>query len=122
MKLQNNISRVKIGTSSFVYLLKNKNIKDRQMPAHMQQKVLVLANVKINDMWLNLTKQGFDAQSFVRRYGDFKESLCNNFRVPTAVQTKFAPIVHLFTSYHWVGVYISDTQNLPCFEQLFSRG
>ena len=50
MKLQNNNSRVKIGTSSFVYLLKNKNIKDRQMPAHMQQKVLVLANVKINDM------------------------------------------------------------------------
>ena len=29
-----------------------------------------------------------------------KESLCNNFPVPTAVQTKFAPIVHLFTSYH----------------------
>ena len=28
------------------------------------------------------------------RYGDFKESLCNNFPVPTAVQTKFAPIAY----------------------------
>ena len=55
---------------------------------------------KLFYMRLDLTKQGFDAQSFVRRYGDFKESLCNNFPVPTAVQTKFAPIVHLFTSYH----------------------
>ena len=73
-------------------------------------------------MWLNLTKQGFNAQNFIRRYGDFKESLCNNFPVPTAVQTKFAPIIHLFTSYQWVGVLISDTQNLPCFGQLFSSG
>ena len=66
--------------------------------------IFMQADLKVKqtsaNMGLNLTKQGFDAQSFVRRYGDFKESLCNNFPVPTAVQTKFAPIVHLFTSYH----------------------
>jgi len=35
-------------------------------------------------MWLDL---GFDAQSFIRRYGNFKWSLCNNFPVLKAVQT-----------------------------------
>jgi len=35
-----------------------------------------------------------------------------------AVQTKFTAIIHLFTSYH-CGVQVSDTENIPCFGQLF---
>ena len=53
---------------------------------------------------MDLTKPGFHAQNFVRRYGDFKETLFNNFTVPVAVQIKFAAIIHLFNSYQCVGV------------------
>ena len=39
----------------------------------------------------------------------------------TAVQTKFAPIIHLFTSYHCVGIYVSDTQNMLFWAAIFER-
>jgi len=48
-------------------------------------------------------KPSFHAQNFVRRYGNFKQTLFDNFTVPTAVQIKFVAIICLFTSYHCVG-------------------
>jgi len=70
-------------------------------------------------MWLDLIKPSFNAQSFVRRYGDFKYLFCGSFTLPKAVQTKFAPIIHLSISNHGVGVQVSDTQILPCFGKVF---
>ena len=54
-------------------------------------------------MSLHLTKPGFDAKSYVRRYGDFKYQLYHSFLVDYAEEMKITASSGLFFSYNCVG-------------------